>query len=62
VEGASIPEAIIDRLMKASDKQRTSVEIAGELVKAIRPFCQGIHLIPIGWENQIPVLLDHAGL
>ena len=62
VEGTSIPEAIIDRLMKASDKQRTSVEIAGELVKAIRPFCQGIHLIPIGWENQIPVLLDHAGL
>jgi len=62
VEGASIPEAIIDRLMKASDKQRTSVEIAAEIVKAIRPFCQGVHLIPIGWESQIPVVFDHAGL
>jgi 5,10-methylenetetrahydrofolate reductase len=49
-------------LMKASDKQRTSVEIAGDLIKSIRSFCQGIHLIPIGWENQIPVVLDHAGL
>ena len=62
VKGASIPEAILDRLMKASDKQRTSVEIAGDLIKSIRSFCQGIHLIPIGWENQIPVVLDHAGL
>jgi len=62
VKGTSIPEAIIDRLMKASDKQKTSVEIAAELVKAIRPFCQGIHLIPIGWESQIPVVLDHSGL
>jgi hypothetical protein len=49
-------------LMKASDKQRASAEIAGDLVKSIRPVCQGIHLIPIGWESQIPVVLDHAGL
>jgi len=62
VKGISIPEAIMDRLMKASDKQRTSAEIAGDLVKSIQPVCQGIHLIPIGWESQIPVVLDHAGL
>jgi methylenetetrahydrofolate reductase (NADPH) len=62
IKGISIPEAIMDRLMKASDKQRTSAEIAGDLIKSIRPFCQGIHLIPIGWESQIPVVLDHAGL
>jgi methylenetetrahydrofolate reductase (NADH) len=62
VKGISIPEAIMDRLMKASDKQRTSAEIAGDLIKSIRRFCQGIHLIPIGWESQIAVVLDHAGL
>ena len=62
VEGTSIPEAIMDRLMKASDKQRASAEIAGDLVKSIRLVCQGIHLIPMGWESQIPVVLDHAGL
>jgi len=62
VEGASIPDSIIDRLMKASDKQKESVEIAGELIRAIRPFCQGIQIIPIGWENLVPSLLDQAGL
>jgi 5,10-methylenetetrahydrofolate reductase len=62
VEGASIPDSIIDRLMKASDKQRVSIEIAGDLLRALKPLCQGIQIIPIGWEKQIPSLLDHAGL
>lgn len=62
VEGASIPDVIIDRLMKASDKQKESVQIAGDLVRAIKPFCQGIQIIPIGWENLVPSLLDQVGL
>ena len=62
VEGASIPDPIIDRLMKASDKQQASIEIAGDLMKSLRPLCQGVQIIPIGWENLIPALLDHVGL
>jgi methylenetetrahydrofolate reductase (NADPH) len=61
VEGASIPDPIIDRLMKASDKQQASIEIAGDLMKSLRPLCQGVQIIPIGWENLIPALLDHVG-
>jgi len=62
VEGAFIPDSIIDRLMKASDKQKASVEIAGDLIRGMKPLCQGIQIIPIGWENLIPALLDYAGL
>jgi len=62
VEGASIPDSIIDRLMKASDKQKVSIEIAGDLIKELRPLCQGIQIIPIGWEKLVPALLDHVGL
>jgi methylenetetrahydrofolate reductase (NADPH) len=61
VEGASIPDSIIDRLMKASDKQKASIEIAGDLIRAMKPLCQGIQVIPIGWEKQIPALLDSIG-
>ena len=61
-EGASIPDSIIDRLMKASDKQKASIEIAGDLIKALKPLCQGVQIIPIGWEKQIPALLEYAGL
>jgi 5,10-methylenetetrahydrofolate reductase len=62
VEGASIPDSIIDQLMRASDKRQASVEIAGNLIKALKPFCQGVQIIPIGWENLIPSALDYVGL
>ncbi len=62
VEGASIPEEIIDRLMKASDKQKASIEIAGDLIRALRPLCQGIQIIPLGWEHLVTPLLDQIGL
>jgi len=62
VEGASIPDSIIDKLMRASDKREASVEIAGDLIKVLRPLCQGIQIIPIGWENLVPTVLDHVGL
>jgi methylenetetrahydrofolate reductase (NADPH) len=62
VEGASIPDSIIDKLMRASDKREASIEVAADLIKALRPLCQGIQIIPIGWENLVPPLLDHVGL
>jgi 5,10-methylenetetrahydrofolate reductase len=62
VEGASIPDSIIDRLMKASDKRQASIEIAGDLIRQLKPLCQGVQIIPIGWEDLVPALLDHVGL
>jgi len=62
VEGISIPEPIIDQLMKASDKQKATIEIAGGLIKQLKGLCQGVQIIPIGWEKQIPALLDYVGL
>ena len=62
VEGASIPGSIIDQLLKASDKRQASVEIAGQLIRTLKPFCQGIQIIPIGWENLIPSVLETVGL
>jgi len=62
VEGASIPDAIIDRLLKAPDKQKVSIEIAGDLIRDVTPLCQGIQIVPLGWEPLVPILLDQAGL
>jgi 5,10-methylenetetrahydrofolate reductase len=62
VEGAFIPDAIIDQLMKGADKQKTSIEIAAHLIRTLKPYCQGIQIIPIGWENLIPGVLETAGL
>jgi 5,10-methylenetetrahydrofolate reductase len=62
VEGASIPETVIDKLMKAPEKQEASIEIAKEMILRLKPLCQGIQIIPIGWEQLIPAVLKRAGL
>jgi 5,10-methylenetetrahydrofolate reductase len=62
VEGAFIPDSIIDQLMKASDKQKVSIEIAAGLIKELKGLCQGVQIVPLGWEKQIPALLDYVGL
>jgi methylenetetrahydrofolate reductase (NADPH) len=62
VEGASIPDSIIDFLIKAPDKRQASIEIAGNLITSLKPLCQGIQIIPIGWESQVPALLTYLGL
>jgi len=62
VEGASIPDSIVDRLTRASDKKQASIEIAGDLIRQLKPLCQGIQIIPIGWEDLVPPLLDQVGL
>jgi 5,10-methylenetetrahydrofolate reductase len=62
IEGTFIPDSIIDQLMRASDKQEESIRIAANLIKEMKPFCQGVQIIPIGWENLIPPLLDQLRL
>ncbi len=62
VEGALIPETVIDRLLKAPDKREASIEIAREMIHRLKPLCQGIQIIPIGWEQLIPAVLERSGL
>jgi 5,10-methylenetetrahydrofolate reductase len=62
VEGSSIPDSIIDQLMKASDKQEASMKIAADLIRQLKPLCHGVQIIPIGWEKLVPALLDYVGL
>ena len=60
VEGVVVPEAIIERLMKAPDKIMTSIEIAAEVIKGIKGMCQGVSIISMGWEDKAPAILDAA--
>jgi 5,10-methylenetetrahydrofolate reductase len=47
-------------MAKAEDRVKTSIEIAAELIQALKGMCQGIHLMPIGWERKVPQVLDAA--
>jgi methylenetetrahydrofolate reductase (NADPH) len=62
VAGVSVPEALIREMEATKDKGSQSVEIAARLIKEFKPLCQGIHIMPIGWDKKVPLVLDAAGL
>lgn len=62
VEGVLIPEGVIQRLLKAPDKQEESVKIAAEMVRGMRELCKGVNIVPIGWEDKVPLVLQEAGI
>ena len=62
VPGASIPEAIIQRLADAVDPAAEGIAIAAEQVATYRSIAQGVHLMAIKAEERIPLILQQAGL
>ncbi len=65
VAGIHIPDDMIAEL--AADKEKakagiTGVEIAARLIRACRPYCQGVHIMALGWEAKVPEILKLAGL
>ena len=64
VAGVHVPQWMIDEL--AADKEKakagiTGVELAAKVIKECRPYCQGLHIMALGWEAKVPALLELAG-
>ncbi|HLC23427.1 MAG TPA: methylenetetrahydrofolate reductase, partial [Dehalococcoidia bacterium] len=62
VAGVHVPEDVIEELGKAEDKYKKTLEITARLINQMKPMCQGVHLMAIGWERKVPEVLDAAGL
>ncbi|MDP3790392.1 MAG: methylenetetrahydrofolate reductase [Candidatus Omnitrophota bacterium] len=62
VPGIFIPENIISEIEKAQDKDAKSVEIAARLIKDLKGLAGGIHIMSIGMNKKVPLVLDAAGL
>jgi len=62
VAGVFVPDNLIKEMEETKDKTAKSVEIAARLIKELKPMCQGIHIMPIGWDKVVPSVLDASGL
>lgn len=65
VAGVHVPDEMLNEL--AADKERakagiTGVEIAARVIRECRPYCQGIHIMALGWESKVPALLEISGI
>ncbi len=64
VAGVSIPDALIERLEKATDKKEEGIKIALETIETLRniPGVDGIHIMAVAWEDVIPRIVKDSGL
>ncbi len=65
VAGVHVPDDMIAEL--AADKEKaklgiTGVEIAARIIRECRPYCQGVHIMALGWEAKVPEILKLAGI
>lgn len=64
IPGINVPPVLIEKLERAGKEGgiEAGLEIAVGTIEAIRKMCDGVHIMAIGAEEQIPVILERAGL
>jgi 5,10-methylenetetrahydrofolate reductase len=61
-KGGLIPDWIIQKLDKAANKKRASIELFADTIKGLRDLCQGVHIITLGGIDKLQPYLDAAKL
>jgi 5,10-methylenetetrahydrofolate reductase len=64
VAGVFVPDYLVTEMKAASkeDRPKKSIEIAARIINEIKTLCQGIHIMPLGWDRLIPKILDQCSL
>ena len=68
VPGIAVPQSQIDALAQAKEKgespARLGMDMAAELIARIKEenLCSGVHIMAIGAEKNVPIILEKAGL
>jgi len=64
VAGISVPDSIIKEMEETvrEERKKRAVEISARIIQQVRPLCQGVHIMPLGWDELVPDILKEAEL
>jgi len=64
VAGVRVPKEMVKRMAAASrsDRKKVSAEIASDLVRSLKGMCQGVHIMPLGWDDIVPDIVRASGI
>ena len=57
-----VPDWVIEKLSRAPEKQKASIEIFADIVSGLKDLCQGVHIITMGGEQRLRQYMDAAKL
>ena len=64
VAGIKVPDNLINEMeeTKKEDRKKKAVEITARIIRSVKPFCQGVHIMPLGWDDLVPDIIKQAAL
>ncbi len=64
VSGLEVPNDLVTRMENAQDAKEEGVKICLEIIEQVKqiPGVHGIHIMAVGWEEMVPVIVEKAGL
>jgi methylenetetrahydrofolate reductase (NADPH) len=64
VAGISVPESIIRDMEETTkeDRKKKALEISARVIRQVKPLCQGVHIMPLGWDDLVPEVIKEAEL
>jgi methylenetetrahydrofolate reductase (NADPH) len=64
VAGVFVPDDLIQKMADApkEDREKVGLQACADLIKQLKPMCQGVHIMAIGWEKKVPEIIQMAGL
>jgi len=62
--GVVVPRHVLDRMEKAPNPSAEGKSIAVRTIKALKKIegVRGVHIMPVGWDDVVPELVNGAGL
>ena len=61
VPGVQVPQAIIDEfdgLTDNADVKKKAAEVSARIINDCKHCCQGAHIMPLGWDDTIPTIIE----
>jgi methylenetetrahydrofolate reductase (NADPH) len=64
VAGVSVPESLVTEMEEVNreDRKKKAVEITARIIREVKPLCQGVHIMPLGWDDLVPDIIEQAAL
>jgi len=64
VAGIDVPEELVREMENTpkEDRRKKAVEISARLIRQLKPMCQGVHIMPLGWDALVPDIIKEAEL
>ncbi|HEX74310.1 MAG TPA: methylenetetrahydrofolate reductase [Dehalococcoidia bacterium] len=64
VPGVVVPDEIVARMEDAKNAKEEGLKICLEIIEQIKdiPAIHGIHIMAVGWEDIVPIIVERAGL